>query len=35
MKLLVLGANGLLGRALVQLLQNQRVEFHSIETRMT
>ena len=32
MKLIVLGANGLLGRALVQLLQNQRVEFHSIET---
>lgn len=33
MKLLVLGANSLLGRALVRLLQVQGVDFHALETR--
>lgn len=33
MKLLVLGANSLLGRALVQLLQTQAVEFHALGTQ--
>jgi dTDP-4-dehydrorhamnose reductase len=32
-KLLVLGANSLLGRALVRLLQVQGVDFHALETR--
>lgn len=33
MKLLVLGADSLLGRALVQHLQNQAVEFHALQTQ--
>ncbi len=32
-KLLVLGADSLLGRALVQHLQNQAVEFHALQTQ--
>jgi dTDP-4-dehydrorhamnose reductase len=32
-KLLVLGANSLLGRALVQLLQSRQVEFHAVDVQ--